>query len=259
VFRNILSNAVKFTPPGGKVRVALSRETDQALVRVADTGVGIAPDFLPFAFDIFRQQRHDTRRASEGLGIGLSLVKKLTELHGGSVSIMSLAGEGTEVMVRLPVVAGAVGPLEAPLAPSKSALPALAGLSVLLVEDSEDARESLRALLELLGAKVSLACDGREALRILLEGVPFDVVLCDLLMPGLDGYEFLRQLVRGGAASLPPVIAMSGLGSEASREDSGRAGFAAYLKKPFDEATLVAAIGTTLATRVPQRDASLRP
>jgi signal transduction histidine kinase/ActR/RegA family two-component response regulator len=251
VFRNILSNAVKYTPPGGKLRIALSREADQALVRVADTGKGIDPDFLPFAFDVFRQQQQGTHRSSEGLGIGLSLVKRLTELHKGSVSIASPgAGGGTEVTVRLPLAAKA-GALDAPPSPAKSATLALAGLSVLVIEDSEDARESIRALLEMLGAKVSVARDGREGLEVLLQGAAPDVVLCDLLMPRLDGFELMRDLALARLPARPPVIAMSGLGSETSRERTLGAGFAGHIKKPFSEATVVLAVHAALG-RQPQ-------
>jgi len=248
VFRNILSNAVKFTPSGGKLRITLAREADQALVRIADSGKGIAPEFLPFAFDIFRQEQQGTHRSSEGLGIGLSLVKKLTEAHKGSVSITSPgAGRGTVVSVRLPLAAhlgqrAGAAPAEAPAAAG------LAGLAILVVEDSDDTRESLQALLELLGAKVSLACDGREAMDMLLQGAAPDVVLCDLLMPRMDGFDLIREFDSRSRAH-PPMIAMSGVASAMSRERTRQAGFAGYIRKPFDEAAVVAAIGAALAPR----------
>jgi diguanylate cyclase len=246
VFRNILSNAVKFTPARGGIRVSLSREADNALVVVADTGKGIAPEFLPLVFEIFRQQEEGAHRSHEGLGIGLSLVKRLTELHRGTVSVSSAgAGRGTEVTLRLPLAGQAPERDEAAAAAAPSR-PTLAGLSVLVVEDSEDARESLRALLELLGAKVSVAGDGREALRMMMLGARTDVVLCDLLMPRLDGFEFIRELDGGSLPAHPPVIAVSGLASAATRERTRKAGFAGHIKKPFDEAAVVAAVEAAL-------------
>jgi signal transduction histidine kinase/ActR/RegA family two-component response regulator len=243
VFANIFSNAVKFTPAGGTIRVSLSGEAGYARVVIADTGKGISPEFLPFVFEIFRQQEEGTRRSHQGLGIGLSLVKKLTELLKGTVSIVSAgAGRGTEVTVRLPL---ATEILELDVAAKPSA-GALDGLSVLVVEDAEDARESLRLLLTLLGAKVSVARDGREALDMLLQGARPDVVLCDLLMPRLDGFEFIRELDGRLSPAHPPVIAVSGLASEASRERSWHAGFEGHVKKPYDEAAIVAAVRAAL-------------
>ena len=250
VFGNILSNAVKFTPTGGSIRVTLSREADSARVVVADSGAGIAPEFLPFVFDIFRQQEQGMRRGPEGLGIGLALVKQLTELHKGTVSVASAgAGRGTEVTVRLPL-ATQIPDLNG--AASDGAQPrtlALAGLSILLVEDSDDTRESLRALLQLLGAEVSVARDGREALDTMKRGTKPDVVLCDLLMPRMDGFEFIRELDCRRSRVHPPVIAVSGLASEASRRRTQQAGFCGHIKKPFDEAAVVAAVDAALSQR----------
>jgi signal transduction histidine kinase/ActR/RegA family two-component response regulator len=250
VFRNIVSNAVKFTPSGGKIRAALRQEANDALIVVADTGKGIAPEFLPFVFDIFRQQEQGTRRAYEGLGIGLSLVKKLIELHKGTVSIASAGpGRGTEVSVRLPLAAGRPDVVDPAPAAAESAAPAFAGLSILVVEDSVDARESLRALLELLGAKVAVARDGREALDMITQGSVPDVVLCDLLMPRLDGFEFIRELDSRSAPPHPPVIAVSGIASDRSRERTTQSGFEGHIQKPFDEAAVVAAVSGVLAGR----------
>jgi CheY-like chemotaxis protein len=246
VFGNVISNAVKFTPEGGSIRVSLGREADHARVVVADTGKGIAPEFLPFVFEIFRQQEQGAHRSHEGLGIGLSLVKKLTELLKGTVNVASAgAGRGTEVTVRFPLAAEIPGLDDA----AKPSAAALDGLSVLVVEDSEDARESLRLLLKLLGAEVSVARDGREALDMMLQGASPDVVLCDLLMPRLDGFEFIRELDSRLSPAHPPVIAVSGLASEASRERTFQAGFEGHVKKPYDEAAIVAAVSAALIHR----------
>jgi signal transduction histidine kinase len=237
VFSNILSNAVKFTPAGGSIRVTLGREGDSARVVIADTGKGIAPDFLPHVFEMFRQQIQGSHRGSEGLGIGLSLVKSLVELHKGTVSIASAGlGRGTEVSVRLPLVRGLPQPVDA--TPAAERARPLAGLSVLVVEDMEDSRESLRALLQGLGATVCVSRDAPEGLDMVLHGERPDVVLCDLLMPGMDGFEFMRAVEQMSAH--PPVIAVSSL--VGSRERSREAGFEGHIRKPYDEATVIAAV-----------------
>jgi signal transduction histidine kinase/CheY-like chemotaxis protein len=238
VFRNIVSNAVKFTPAAGSIRVTLGRDADNARIVIADTGKGIAPEFLPFVFEMFRQQQHGTRRGKEGLGIGLSLVKKLVDRHHGTVAVSSAGpGRGTVVEVRLPLAAGAQQPAGAAPAAAEATLP-FTGLSILAVEDFEDARESLRALLVRLGATVTAAQDGREGLEMMQQGAKPDVVLCDLLMPGMDGFEFMRGLERLPAH--PPVIALSSLlgGRERSRE----AGFQGYVGKPYSDAAVIAAV-----------------
>jgi CheY-like chemotaxis protein len=249
VFNNILSNAVKFTPREGSIRVTLAREANHTRIVVADTGQGIAPDFLPFVFDIFRQQELGTRREHGGLGIGLALVKRLTELHQGTVSVTSAgAGLGTEVTIRLPLAAETRDrrePMRADVAPRASAL---AGRSVLVVEDTEDTRESLRALLELHGAKVSIARDGREALDTIQDAAP-DLVLCDLRMPRMDGFEFISELHHAPAPVQPPVVAMSGFVSEADRRRTREAGFEGHIAKPCDAEAIVAAVGQAFSHR----------
>jgi CheY-like chemotaxis protein len=256
VFRNILSNAAKFTPAGGSIRVSLSRDAGHAVVAVADTGKGIAPEFLPFVFDIFRQQEQGKHRVHEGLGIGLSLVKKLTELHKGAVSVVSAgAGRGTEVTVRLPLAAE-IPELDEP---AKPAAAVFAGLSILVIENSRDARESLETLLQLLGAQVSAARDGREALDTMAQGAAPDVVLCNLLMPRMDGFEFIRELDCGPSPVHPPVIAVSGLASEASRQRALEAGFEGHIKKPYDDTAIIAAVSAALARRQSRRLPAVEP
>ena len=250
VFRNIFSNAVKFTPSGGGIRVTLQRHADAARVVITDTGAGITPKFLPFVFDTFRQQEQGTRREHQGLGIGLSLVKKLVELHHGTVSVASEgANRGTEVTVEIPLAAEK--PELAAAAPvSNASSAALAGLSILLVEDSDDTRESVKDLLQLLGGTVSAARDGREALGMVFEIDP-DVVLCDLRMPVMDGFEFIRELQRADPTGRPPVVAVSGFFGAADRQRTREAGFAAHVKKPFGRTALVSAIAEALASRQP--------
>jgi len=177
-------------------------------------------------------------------------VKRLTELHKGTVSVASAgAGRGTEVTVRLPLATEIPDLNGAASAGKQPRTLALAGLSILEVEDSDDTSESLRALLQLLGAEVSAARDGREALDMMKRGTKPDVVLCDLLMPRMDGFEFIRELHGGRSSVHPPVIAVSGLASEASRQRTQEAGFVRHIKKPFDEAAVVAAVDAALSQR----------
>lgn len=249
VFGNILGNALKFTPPGGRIRVTLGREAGRARVVIADTGKGIAPEFLPFVFDLFRQEQ-DTRREHEGLGIGLAVVKKLCALHQGTIGVASPGpGRGTEVTVRFPLAA-APSRGDGAGAERAARTPAFAGICVLVVDDVEDARESLRLILQSCGARVSVAGDGGEALAAVDQTQP-DVVLCDLRMPGIDGFEFMRELRRRTAH--PPVVAMSGLAGDADRRRTLDAGFEAHLVKPFGEAGLVAAVDEALGRRTEHR------
>ena len=256
VFRNIISNAVKFTPDAGSIRIAIGEVAGAAQITVADSGVGITPEFLPFVFDIFRQQEQGLRRKYDGLGIGLSLVKQLTELHQGTVAISSAGiGTGTEVTIRLPLVAEAPDRLDRP-AESGLAAGAISGLSILVVEHSEDAREFLRILLERLGATVSTARDGAEALDTTLYFAA-DVVLCDVRLPRMDGYEFMRELRKRPVH--PPVVAMSGLASEDEVRRTREAGFHSHIKKPFDATAVIAAVEAAVGDRKEQPPAAIAP
>lgn len=243
VFTNILVNAVKFTPHGGAIRVSLAEVGGGVVVKVRDTGQGIAPEFLPHAFEMFRQQEIGTRRSHSGLGIGLALVKSLVGLHGGNVQVNSEgSGFGTEVVVTLPALAPEVQ-TQAPDEPAlTSRVPsALGGLSILVVEDSDDARNATEWLLRSLGAQVNSARNGREALKALFDAPP-DLVLCDLAMPRMDGFEFLAELQHIRGTMHPQVIAVSGLTTEADHQRTREAGFASHVDKPFDAAALLSAI-----------------
>ncbi len=247
ILRNVLSNAVKFTPEGGRISVLLAREGDVAAIRIRDTGAGVGPEFISSAFELFRQQESGTRRQHSGLGIGLALVKRLTELHGGRVTLASEGvGLGTQVTVQFPLVSGSQH-VSAPRAPA--AAPDLRGRRLLVVEDTEDNRDAIRILLEELGAEVQVAADGFEAIDMIRGGV-FDVVLCDLRMPRMDGFEFMLALRKlPDHTRLPPVIAVSGLTSSADHARTEAAGFAGQIDKPFDEDRLFVAIETAIARR----------
>jgi signal transduction histidine kinase/ActR/RegA family two-component response regulator len=250
VFANLLSNALKFTPPNGQVRVIATRSGNSAIVRISDSGEGIAAHFLPHIFDMFRQQEEGTRRRHAGLGIGLAVVKRLVELHQGRIDVTSGgAGMGTEATVQLPLTtharprSGASGALEGKVPPFDD-------LTILLVEDIEDSLEATRVMLEVLGADVLVARDGIQALGVIATSHP-DLVLCDLRMPRMDGFEFLQELSRLYGDDHAPVVAVSGLASKADHQRTRAAGFEGHLNKPFDDVALVSAVTTTLSQRRP--------
>lgn len=245
VFVNLLSNAMKFTPANGGVTVTAEREADSAVVHITDSGEGIAREFLPHIFDMFRQQEEGTRRRHAGLGIGLAVVKRLIELHGGRIEIASGGvGKGTEATIRLPLTSR----------PTDSSIPApqktwpFDGLTILVVEDTPDSLEATRIMLEVLGAEVLVARDGVEALDVMATSSP-DLVLCDLRMPRMDGFEFLHELSRTEGDDRPPVVAVSGLVSKSDQERTRAAGFDGHLKKPFDDVALESAVRATLDHR----------
>ena len=249
LLRNVLSNAVKFTPTGGSVHVAIEKSAAGAVVRVRDSGEGIAPEFLPFVFDMFRQQEQGARRAHGGLGVGLALVKRLVDAHSGSVRVDSAgAGRGTTVTMSFPLVVDTRSREDLVL-PYPAGGVQLDGVRALIVDDMEDMRDFMRATLEGFGAQVFSAGDGVEALAALTrEGVHF--VLCDLRMPRMDGYEFLRELERREGPRHVPVIAVSAFASSGDHLRTAAAGFEGHLDKPFADADLLAMVGTVLARRV---------
>jgi signal transduction histidine kinase/ActR/RegA family two-component response regulator len=248
IVRNLLTNALKFTAAGGSVEVTLEKSADRAVVRVRDTGEGIAPEFLPYAFDMFRQQEQGARRAHGGLGVGLALVKRLVDAHGGVVSVESKGvGLGTVVTMAFPIVADTRPPVDPVVADTSDAIQ-LDGVRALIVDDMVDMRDFLRMTLEGFGAEVFSAGDGVDALGALARE-DVHLVLCDLRMPRMDGYEFLRELERRDGPDHVPVIAVSAFASSADHLRTAAAGFEGHLDKPFADSDLLAMVGAVLARR----------
>ncbi|HEX5890827.1 MAG TPA: ATP-binding protein [Pyrinomonadaceae bacterium] len=231
VIWNLLNNAVKFTPPDGRIAVKLELETDHIVLTVEDNGQGIDSSFLPHIFEIFRQADSAANRSQSGMGIGLAVVQQLVELHGGSVTAHSGGtGKGASFTIRLP----RTGENKSD---SKHALDltidSLEGMYVLVVDDSEDTTEMVRHLLEMGGANVTAVTSGFEALRVAREK-QFDVVLSDISMPGMDGFEFLGRLRAQPGYHDLPAIALTGFGRPEDVQRAHAEGFCAHLTKPFD-------------------------
>jgi signal transduction histidine kinase/CheY-like chemotaxis protein len=229
IVSNLVVNAVKYTPAGGTIRIGVSRDRDDAVLRVLDTGIGLSPELAARVFDLFVQGDRELDRSLGGLGIGLTLVRRLAEMHSGTVSVQSPGpGQGSEFIVRLP----AIDPPRPSAAPEqKSAAPE--SLDVLIVEDNADARETLHMLLELSGHRVRSADDGPTGLSAALEHKP-DVMLVDIGLPRMDGYEVARRLREAAGNSRPYMIAVTGYGTPEDRQRAIDAGFDAHVVKPVD-------------------------
>jgi signal transduction histidine kinase len=248
VIWNLVSNAIKFTPKGGRVAVHLENVDSVAQIRVIDSGKGIEPAFLPHIFERFKQADATSTRAEGGLGLGLAIVRHLVELHGGTVDAHSEGlGTGTTFTVRLPVPAvRATGrgrdAIERRIAADTP--PSLAGLTVLIVEDEIDAREALAAVLEHAGATVRAASSVDEALALLAGAHP-DVIVSDIAMPHQDGYALMRRLADDlpDASARVPTLALTAYGGAEDRRRILDAGYHAYLTKPVDATELVVAVG----------------
>ncbi len=242
VVGNLVSNALKFTRPGSLVDVSVTREGNEAVLRVSDQGVGIPKDMLPKIFDLFVQAHHTIDRARGGLGIGLTLVKRLAELHGGSVQAMSEGeGRGATFIVRLPAI-------PTPTTDDPAATharngdgirtPAIEARRVMLVDDNHDSREMYRAVLRAHGHAVCEAGDAERALNLLQEGAlggPIDVAFIDIGLPGgMDGYELARRILSHPLGRGVRLVALTGYGFPEDHALSRQAGFARHLVKPVD-------------------------
>jgi signal transduction histidine kinase/ActR/RegA family two-component response regulator len=243
IFWNLLSNAVKFTPAGGFVRVEMTRDRDTIAVAVVDSGVGISPEFTPFVFDRFRQADQTTTRVYGGLGLGLSIVKHLTELHGGTVTASSAGrGQGARFEVRLPA-ADATAEMSRVQSPPSSRV-SLDGRSILIVDDDESTREVVGTALEAAHADVQATASAQEAREWLRQHAPA-LIIADLGMPVEDGFSLIRD-VRERLASTVPAIALSAYADQRSRDAALAAGFNAFLAKPTRVDALLQLVGAML-------------
>lgn len=243
VFWNLLSNAIKFTPEGGQVNVRLSYDSQSAIIKITDTGRGIATDFLPHVFEHFRQADTTTTKVFGGLGLGLAIAKQIVDQHGGAIQVTSAGlNQGATFTVQLP---------RAPAAPAASAIAddpaddALAHIRVLAVDDEADSREVLALTLELYGATVVTADSGAAAIA-LLTTQSFDLLISDIAMPEMDGFTLIQQFRTQPQGATLPAIALTAYASSGDRQRALAAGFQAHLPKPLDPIALATTILTVL-------------
>jgi CheY-like chemotaxis protein len=235
VVSNLLNNAAKYSDEGGRIWLSVELAGPHVVVRVRDAGCGISPEVLPHVFDLFTQADHTLDRSQGGLGIGLTLVKTLAEMHGGSVTASSPGlGRGSEFTVRLPRAPADVAP--APLPVARGAIGG-ARRRVLVVDDNVDAAHSLARLLEAAGHDVSAVYDGLAALSQASQLRP-DVILLDIGLPGLDGYEVARRLRSRPETAAALLVALTGYGQDEDRRRSQEAGFDHHLVKPVERGSL---------------------
>jgi signal transduction histidine kinase/ActR/RegA family two-component response regulator len=232
---NLLSNAAKYSDPGSRIEFTAERQGDEVVLRVKDTGVGIPPHMLPRVFDLFWQVDRSLEKAQGGLGVGLTIVKRLVELHGGRVEARSEGyGMGSEFLIRLPVALSvAHEPPEAGDEPPRQA----ARHRVLVVDDNRDAALSLAMMLKIMGHDTQTAHDGLEALDVAAAFRP-DVILLDIGMPRLNGYDAARRLRKEPWGKHVVLVAVTGWGQEEDRRHSREAGFNLHLIKPVEPAAL---------------------
>jgi PAS domain S-box-containing protein len=258
---NLLSNAVKFTPKGGKVQVLLERVNSHVEISVIDTGIGIKPEFLPHVFDRFRQADATTTRRHGGLGLGLSIVKHLVEMHGGTIRAKSPGeGQGATFSVTLPIIVvhpelpepQKVRPKETDSVEDICRAGALAGLKVLVVDDETDARQLIRRVLADCEAEVAVASSAAEAMAVIGQFRP-DVLVCDIGMPEQDGYDLIHEVRANPITKDLPAAALTAFARTDDRKRSLLAGFQTHIAKPVDPAELTAAVAS-LAFRTGKRD-----
>jgi two-component system, chemotaxis family, CheB/CheR fusion protein len=239
---NLLNNALKFTPAGGRVHVELRQEAEMACIEVTDTGKGIAAEFLPHVFDMFRQENNSTTRQHGGMGIGLALVKELVHSHGGRVEVSSPGeGHGAQFRVYLPI---AVSTATSLLTPKTSTATSLAGKRILLVDDAVETLEALAAVLASEGAQVITASNAAQAIQIVEQSSEaFQLVVSDIGMPGMDGYALLAVLRTLERTATTPAIALSGFTRPSDVNRALSAGFETHVRKPVNLDQLIATAG----------------
>ena len=248
VLVNLLSNAVRYTPTGGEIGVSIDREESSVAIRVRDNGRGIEPELKERIFDMFVRGRHAKADKNSGLGVGLALARKIVELHGGAIDVLSEGtGKGSEFVVRLPVAQAREDPKPIPL-PHKAATPR----HVLLVDDNRDAAAALELVLREMGHRTLVVHGGAEALEK-IHANDLDYVFLDLGMPGIDGYEVARRVRANKQLRQPRLIALTGWGKEEDRRQTRDAGFDAHLVKPVSSDDIARALAHEEASPMPLR------
>lgn len=246
IFGNLLTNSCKFTPAGGRISLTAEVHGSHVEVRVKDNGVGIPPEMLPKIFELFTQVDRSLERAESGLGIGLSLVKRLVEMHDGTVTAYSEGNNaGSEFVVVLPILAS-----EQPIAstPETSAIPSSRGMRILVVDDNRDSSDTLALLLQLSGYVTRTAHDGLEAVSAAADFDP-DLILLDIGLPGMNGYEACRTIRERPRGKDVAIVALTGWGQDEDRRMSEEAGFDGHIVKPVDIVDLESLIGDTIKKR----------
>ncbi len=254
VISNLLSNAAKYTPRGGRIQVLLDGDSESAKVCICDNGIGISKDLQRSVFDLFAQAESPRNRDRQGLGIGLALVKSLVQMHHGVVTLHSEGpGKGSRFSITLPRQDSAtlVQAESAETPPTETVANTLEGATVLLVDDNQEAVHTLEALLSMDGCQTYAAYDGPAGLEAMTVVQP-DFILLDIGMPGMDGYEVVRRIRKEAALPRPIVVAISGWGSEEDRQRALEAGFDDHLAKPVDYGELLA----LLVEKARKRDAA---
>ena len=249
ILGNILNNAAKFTDPGGRIRLSVARKADSVVIKVVDSGAGISEELLPRVFDLFTQVERPLDRTTTGLGIGLALVHRLVEMHGGHVVAHSDGpGKGAELVVQLPLHETALPTAVIPEPVQQPEAPTLTSRRVLVVDDNIDAAETLALMLKLHGHHVQTAHDGLDALRVAPVFAPH-IILLDLGMPNLNGYETANRIRSQPWGREMALVALTGWGQPKDRKRTVEAGFDAHLVKPVDQNTLLKTLHEVVAPR----------
>jgi len=261
VMTNLVSNAIKFTEAGGRVAVSVRREGEEVAIDVADSGIGIDPDFLPYVFDRFRQADSSSARRHGGLGLGLAIARQLVELQGGAITVASAGvGRGATFTVHLPIHHGKAQPEQGSLLPADTLIPSgatdggLAGLTVLVVDDERDSLELVQQVLAESGARIVTATSAGDALRAIDRHRP-DLLISDIGMPLMDGFELIRRVrdLPDAALSSVPAIALTAFSRREDQQRALEAGFDEYMAKPLRPALLLQTVVGMAAKAAPSR------